>query len=245
MKRLFKRSQFLVAVVKAARALREDLRAVAGAAVRGRTLRRYVAETTTRKLHLGTSHSVLSGWLNTDVIPVAKGVLYLDATRRFPIADNTFDYVFSEHMIEHIDHQSALAMLEECRRVLKPGGKVRIATPDIEILMGLHTSQKDAMQRRYIQWMADRCLPGIQDRDDVFVINNGFRQWGHMFLYDRDTLTATMSRQGFANLRIYKPGISEDPHLRGLESHGREIQAEDLNQYETLIVEGECRKASK
>jgi predicted SAM-dependent methyltransferase len=244
MRQLLRRSQFLVALAKAIRALRGDLQVLAGSTVRGRAIRRYLAGTHTRKLHLGTSYSVLSGWLNTDVIPVSKGVIYLDATRPFPFADNTFDYVFSEHMIEHIDHESGLLMLAECHRVLKPGGKVRIATPDIEILMGLHTRQKDAMQRRYIQWIADHCLSGIQDRDDVFVINNGFRNWGHAFLYDRDTLTASMSRQGFANLTIYKPGISEDPHLKGLESHGKTIQAEDLNQYETLIVEGECLKAS-
>jgi len=100
------------------------------------------------------------------------------------------------------------------------------------------------MQRRYVQWIADRHLPGIQDRDDVFVINNGFRCWGHAFLYDRETLTATIARQGFGNLKVYKAGISDDPHLNGLESHGREIDAEDLNEYETLIVEGECLKAS-
>ena len=28
-------------------------------------------------------------------------------------------------------------MLNECFRVIKPGGRIRIATPDLEVLLGL------------------------------------------------------------------------------------------------------------
>jgi predicted SAM-dependent methyltransferase len=51
--------------------------------------------------------------------------------------DNTFDYIFSEHMIEHVDHDGAVAMLRECYRVLKPGGTICMATPDLAVIVGL------------------------------------------------------------------------------------------------------------
>jgi predicted SAM-dependent methyltransferase len=35
-------------------------------------------------------------------------------------------------MIGHIDHADATVMLRQCHRVLKPGGRVRFATPDLE-----------------------------------------------------------------------------------------------------------------
>jgi predicted SAM-dependent methyltransferase len=45
----------------------------------------------------------MSSWLNTDLLPINRDVVYLDATRRLPFRNDQFDYVFSEHTIEHID----------------------------------------------------------------------------------------------------------------------------------------------
>ena len=59
--------------------------------VRGAVIRRHMAGAGPKKLHLGASNSVLAGWLNTDVIPVQPGVIYLDATRPFPFKDNRGD----------------------------------------------------------------------------------------------------------------------------------------------------------
>ena len=47
---------------------------------------------------------------------------------RIPFEDNTFDYIFSKSLIEHI--YSPENMLKEAYRVLKPGGKIIIMTPD-------------------------------------------------------------------------------------------------------------------
>lgn len=47
---------------------------------------------------------------------------------RFPFDDNTFDYIFSKSFIEHIIRPDNF--LNECYRVLKPGGVIVIMTPD-------------------------------------------------------------------------------------------------------------------
>lgn len=43
--------------------------------------------------------------------------------------DNTFDAVTMNHVIEHV--YDPVALLQECRRVLKPGGRMVIVTPNI------------------------------------------------------------------------------------------------------------------
>ena len=101
---------------------------ILGSFTRAQRIGAYLQGNGLKKLHLGASNSVLRGWLNSDLFPTREGVIYLDVTRRFPFANNTFDYVFSKHLIEHIDYDDASAMLRECYRVLKPGGRVRIAT---------------------------------------------------------------------------------------------------------------------
>src|SRR6266513_279915 len=107
-KRLLKRSSFIVGSVRAIRAAVIDVIKLYGFMIRERQIERYFHNNPVRKLQLGTSDSPMVGWLNTDVLPASREVVYLDATRLFPFKDNTFDYVFSEHMIEHIEYQSAL-----------------------------------------------------------------------------------------------------------------------------------------
>jgi len=79
----------------------------------------YFAERKIRKLHIGCGGNILSDWLNSDFFPDSNAILHLDATGTFPFSDNTFDYVFSEHMIEHISYSNGFCMLRECHRVLK------------------------------------------------------------------------------------------------------------------------------
>jgi SAM-dependent methyltransferase len=90
----------------------------------------------------------LGPWLNTDLMGLRvadgsvpelgrlsrlDGRLYLrhDAKQRFPFEDESFDWIYSEHFIEHIFPTEAVTWLTEMRRLLKPGVHVRISTPDL------------------------------------------------------------------------------------------------------------------
>jgi hypothetical protein len=106
------------------------------------------------------------------------------------------------------------------------------------VLLALHSKDKTEIQIHYINWIATNLMPEVRECKDVFVINNAFRFWGHLFLYDQGTLELALRSAGFREIRFYKAGDSEDPNLQKLESHGREIQAEDINQFETIVVEG-------
>jgi hypothetical protein len=55
-------------------------------------------------------------------------------------------------------------------------------------------------------------------------------------LYDQETLRHALFTSGFRDIKFYKPGESEDPALRNIESHGREI-SEEINQFETIVIE--------
>lgn len=209
-----------------------------------RAIETYVASHPVRKLHLGAGPSSPAGWLSTDVTPQAETVVYLDATEPFPIEDDTFDYVFSEHMIEHMSWHAGLAMLEECHRVLKPGGTIRVATPDLAVLLGLYGEQRDPVGDRYVRWIVDRSMPGISTYKASFVINNAFRNWGHQFLYDGELLEMAMREAGFTNTRRCASGESLDANLRGIESHGRNVGDEEMAAFETMVFEADRPRAS-
>jgi predicted SAM-dependent methyltransferase len=113
---------------------------------RGRAWARYAEAENERKLNIGSSSHVLPGWFNTDVQPFYANQHFLDATQTFPFPSNAFSFIRSEHMIEHVSHQDGLRMLKECHRVLRPGGTIRIATPDLRKLSRLYEKPLSAEQ---------------------------------------------------------------------------------------------------
>jgi predicted SAM-dependent methyltransferase len=196
----------------------------------------YLNEHPTRKLHLGCADNCLEGWLNSDRLPPSKQVIYIDATRTMPFPDDTFDYVYSEHMIEHVPYPGGRHMLEECHRILKPGGKVRISTPDLAFVIGLYQNAKSELQERYIKWSTETLDNQAPLCSDTFVINNFVRSWGHSFIYDEKVLRYTLERAGFKDVVRCALRESSDEALRNLENDKR--MPDGFLMLESLILEG-------
>jgi predicted SAM-dependent methyltransferase len=208
-------------------------------AFREANIRWYLRTHEIKKLQLGAGTNVLDGWLNTDREPFSKKVAYLDVSKTFPFAAGTFDYVLTEHQIEHVDYEQGCFMLRECARVMKKGSRIRVSTPDLARLLALYRPREslNAIERRYLEWIGEKFLPG-KPADAVFVINNCMRFSGHQFLYDGDTLARTMRDAGFDDVKRVAPNESEDPVLRGVDAHGRFIEDEEINSFESMVFEG-------
>lgn len=203
----------------------------------GRLIRRYLQNHAVKKLQIGAGPTAMDGWLSTDIAPRFDGAVYLDATQRFPFEDETFDYVYSEHMIEHISWKNGLFMLRECRRILKPDGVLRVATPDLKVLLDLYAGTYRLSQQKYVQWITDEFLDGVKDYKPSFVINNAFNNWGHQFLYDGELMTMALRQSGFEHVRQWQTGESDDPNLHGIEAHGKNIDDNDMAAFETMVFE--------
>ena len=187
------------------------------------------------RLHIGCGLNILPGWLNSDYYPANKDLLHVDAEKSFPFPDETFDFIFSEHMIEHIPYPSAHHMLLECFRVLKPGGTIRISTPDLNFLIALY-GEKSNLQLSYIKWSQEKFVPWAPEATDTFVINNFVRDWGHCFVYDEKTLRSAMQNAGFDPVVRCRINESAFPELRGLENENR--MPPGFLRLETLTMEG-------
>lgn len=198
---------------------------------------KYLKGHATRKIHIGSQMHILEGWLNTEYEAATYwSQIFLDARKRFPFSSESVDYIFTEHMIEHIEYSDAAAMLSECYRVLRKGGAIRVATPDLGRLMRLYTCADAPDVQAYINWSAERHALPRQDAMGCIVLNHFMHSWGHRFIFDADTLSNLLRGAGFTQIRHCRPGESPNPILSNLESHGESI-GKDMNAFETMVLE--------
>jgi predicted SAM-dependent methyltransferase len=66
----------------------------------------------------------------------SKNIVNLDK-----YSDNTFEVIYASHVLEYFDRTEVLTVLHEWSRVLKPGGKLRIAVPDFEAMVKLYLEE--------------------------------------------------------------------------------------------------------
>lgn len=86
-------------------------------------------------------------WINLDYVPADPSIIQANLLQALPFATDSIDVVYSSHFLEHIPRNCVPSFLDECFRVLKPGGLLRLVLPDLEEMarsylcyrsMGLH-----------------------------------------------------------------------------------------------------------
>lgn len=150
-----------------------------------------------------------------------------DATKRLPAADASVDVVYSSHMLEHLDREGAKAFLEETLRVLRPGGILRIAVPDIEKMVDCYKASGDA--DAFLE-ATNLCKPRprrLVDRLKLLVVGPRNHQW----MYDGKSLSRLLESHGFVNVRSLPPGQTSIPAPEPLDLEERAS--------ESVYVEGE------
>lgn len=195
----------------------------------------YILHNEVRKLHIGCGTNLIEGWLNTDLYPRNLNAVRLNAFKMSAIPNNSFDYIFSEHMIEHLTYQQGEIMLKECKRILKPNGKIRIATPNLQFLLNLMNPEKSKVQIDYIKFITQKDIKS-EIESDCFVLNNFFYNYTHRFIYDKNTLSNLLKNVGFNKINFYNPSNSLDPNLTNIEHHGH-IIGKEFNELESMVVE--------
>ena len=201
------------------------------------TIDAYLRDQGVKRLQIGAGAARHEGWLNTDIEP-GEGLAYLDASKPFPLPDGAFQYVASEHVIEHLTYQEAQVMIEESFRVLAPGGKIRIATPNLERLIALFDKHKSDEEKRYIAGKLAWHEWPKEAPSEAIILNLQMSSWGHKFLYDPATLRARLARVGFRSIKQFAMSESDDPVLDGFEARISGVNAE-VNEYETMVLQAE------
>lgn len=80
----------------------------------------------------GSHYSTLPEWTNLDFVSTGRDVIAHNLLNGIPFESETFDLVYHSHVLEHFSKEDGEKFIKECFRVLKSGGIIRIAVPDLE-----------------------------------------------------------------------------------------------------------------
>jgi predicted SAM-dependent methyltransferase/outer membrane murein-binding lipoprotein Lpp len=167
-----------------------------------------VAPAFPRKLHVGCGKVKLPGWLNIDVEPGAD--LVIDVRQGLPFEENSVDFIYNEHFVEHLTYEEGEKVLREFWRCLKKGGVLRIATPDLDFIVQLYS--RDFKNQ---DWFPS----GFEFvKTKGMAMNMAFRWWGHQYLYNEEDLTGQLIKVGFQNIKRCELNKSNYPELSNLET---------------------------
>jgi predicted SAM-dependent methyltransferase len=89
-------------------------------------------------LNLGCGSRFHPEWTNLDIHPSSAGVRRWDLQEELPFPDESFDLVYHSHVLEHFSRPDGLSFLQRCLRVLRSGGTIRVAVPDLERIARLY-----------------------------------------------------------------------------------------------------------
>lgn len=206
-----------------------------------KSLSKYLSENHPSKLQLGAGSNNLQGWFNTDYFP-RNNIFFLDVTKPFPAPSNSFQFVFSEHHIEHISYKYAVGMLKEVFRIMKPDGYIRIATPNLQQYLSSYfdanhlKTEKEQFVRDWIYggfYNAANYIP-VDNYSDAHFVNDAFLNYEHQFIYDFKALASILASAGFVNIVDVSRKESTHPWFQNIETH-----TGTMERYLTLSVEAQ------
>jgi predicted SAM-dependent methyltransferase len=143
---------------------------------------------------------------------------YADVRSGLPIESSTTDVFYSSHVLEHLDAADAELLLHEARRVLRTGGILRLAVPDLRLQVNEYLRCGDADR-----FVGEMLLAGRRPRGISAIVRSlvvGSRD--HMWMYDGRSLCQLLTRSGWSNAEVCQPGATRisDPGCLDLEERG-------------------------
>ncbi|MFH1504775.1 MAG: methyltransferase domain-containing protein [Candidatus Omnitrophota bacterium] len=155
-----------------------------------------------------------------------------DCRKKLPFLTSSVDYIYTSHFLEHLYRYQAIKLLAECKRVLHPGGILRISVPDLKILIEKHLKND-------LEFFKDQC----GSKSDVFLedISDLFNQYfygydcwrepnllhklhrkfirGHCWMWTYESLSNILREAGFTDIRNCQPGSGRVPDIDFLDIH--------------------------
>ncbi|HUU35189.1 MAG TPA: methyltransferase domain-containing protein [Vicinamibacterales bacterium] len=163
----------------------------------GAMLARQRAQTPCR-LNLGAGAVELPGYESVDIKTGTNA-------GQLPHLANSVDEIVASHVLEHFSHRETQGVLKEWWRVLRPGGLLRVAVPNIDWIVDAYKSEESGQAPVELYLMG-----GHVDEHDV-----------HKAIFNEQKLRILLSMAGFTDIKpwtVQLPGCCALPVSLNLEA---------------------------
>ena len=138
------------------------------------------------RLNLGAGNYPLDGWHNID-LPEC------DLRRHpWPWDDKSIDEINASHVLEHFTRAEAFLFLLQCYRILKPGGWLHVAVPDMDKFIDAHLTGNFVPLGGYHWTDLNHFMGGDESETNV--------AQRHRYMWCHASLAWTLDLVGFVNI---------------------------------------------
>ena len=138
------------------------------------------------KLNLGCYNKKMYGFVNVDIREDVQPDLVDDIFKLEKVKNNSVDLIYACHVLEHLDAQESMVALQRWYDILKNGGTVRIAVPNMEKVFAHYFYYRDLKALNSALWGSQR---------------HPYDYHKHGWTFE--TLKADLDSVGFTDVRLY------------------------------------------
>lgn len=144
------------------------------------------------QLHLGCGKRYIPGFVHIDIADFPH-IDHLAGIDKLPMfGDDTVDLIYCCHAFQYFDRHQAALVLEEWRRVLRPGGVLRLSVPSLEALVRIYETSHDI--NHVLGPLFGRMTVNTPTGDTLLY---------HKTVYDYDSLKTICFQAGFRSFCQY------------------------------------------
>lgn len=171
--------------------------------------------TAVQRLNWGCGEHPPPGWINVDKIERPGIAISGDIRDGLPLPDDSIDFIVSIHAVQDLPYLGVVPALREFRRVLKPGGVLRLGLPDLD--RAIRAYLRNDPDYFYIPDHESATLSG------KLIIQMTWYGWSRI-MFTEEFATEQLRKAGFTTIHAcaYRETHSPFPEITELDNRERE-----------------------
>ena len=158
-----------------------------------------------RKLYLGCGGDRIDGFIHADIDfhknfkkkNIKQFDIICDISKKIPIPDNSFDFIYSRHTLEHLTYRELINHLIEAHRILSFQGIYRICVPDLDKQIEAY-QRKSYSEKDFQTWKS----PDWPDEDHTELFIKRIMYFDHYYLHNFHTLSKALRKVGYDSVNL-------------------------------------------
>jgi predicted SAM-dependent methyltransferase len=151
-------------------------------------------------------------WLTIDMNDICD--IYWDLRKGIPFPNESLKKIYSSHFFEHLSFGEIQRFLDECKRVLVPGGQFLICVPNARIYLQAYVNGSALDAKKYFIYP-----PAYNHTTRIDLVNYiAYMDGEHKYMFDEENLLFILGSRGFRNSRLRQFDPTVDLQWRDYES---------------------------